>query len=127
LDHYVRYFSRHTGTDIPDALVTAHLGLHATERAVAALGLTDDTALDEAINAGVALARARTVAWPPGGDVESAGEPRDKAASIADLVMVVSRTLLTTANKVTDPADRIACFQAVQHAGRLQTILRRRQ
>ncbi|URM97362.1 hypothetical protein LUW76_25085 [Actinomadura madurae] len=80
------------------------------------------TALAEATDAWWALAEAPTLAWPersmPDTDVQ------ELATSIAALVMVVAEAILNVASKTTEPADRVACLRAANHAGNVHAAMR---
>ena len=82
------------------------------------------TAQAEVAEARDALVRAPSLDWPETTLTHTPVTTDDVAASIAAMALVLSRALVTAAERSTDPADRIACLQAALHTGRLHEALR---
>ncbi|MDL4770732.1 hypothetical protein [Actinomadura xylanilytica] len=133
MNDHIAYVTRQLQTaDSLPAMITATLvGLELIERAILLLTqIAPDesypayaTALAEATDAWWAFSQAPSVSYPDGADPPAGDDHREFARRVDELVTAVTRALLGTVNKVTDPADRIACLAAAQHVGHVHTAL----
>ncbi|MFC4906936.1 hypothetical protein [Actinomadura gamaensis] len=130
MEDHIRFVSGQTNNadTLPALLTAAFYGLETIERATSLLSEhapphcreACGTALAEAVNAWWALSDAPAWAVPSG----PASFP-ELASLTAELVLLVSETLLKAANKTSLSADQVACLAAVDHAGRVHAALRR--
>jgi hypothetical protein len=114
---------------MPALMASALAGLELVERATKLLAtitpgkphLPYQNAMAEAAKARDALAGAPSLAGPRNPALLSAPA---FTRSITELVLVIAEAVLNAACKATEPADRVACLKATQHAGRLYSALR---
>ncbi|WP_433332980.1 hypothetical protein [Spirillospora sp. CA-294931] len=133
MNEHIAYVTKQIeASDTVQALLTAaFIGLELIERATTLLAdIAPETrypayaaALAESTQAWWALAEAPALSWPEAAQLVADTGHREFADSINKLVLVTGEALLNAANKVSEPADRIACLKAARHAGRVHTAL----
>lgn len=117
MEDHIRFVSSQlrNADNLAALLTAAFYGLETIERATSLLNESApphwreacDAALAEAVNAWWALSEAP--AWVDPGTAS----PSELAARTAELVLLVSETLLKAANKSSRSADQVACLKAV--------------
>ncbi|MFI0351007.1 hypothetical protein [Actinomadura sp. 9N407] len=117
---------------IPSLMASALIGLDLIERATTLLAQIApeesfpacQAAIAEASDARNALAEAPALAWRKGSEGSAPANVHEFTEAITTLILVAAENALNAASKTTEPADRVACLQAVQHLGRLYSALK---